>query len=171
MSNNYTLIDFDGVILDSEERMLDRKFSIGLQNHNDKSEFYMYFNYANQHPREWDYIIREANSINNSVEIIKELERLKKNIAILTKVHSLYEMKVKIEDLRNNRKINCPVFFVPPGIEKHDIITPNNQLLIDDSEKNIRLWTENGGEGCIFDKTISENKDNKVRSLEFLLRR
>lgn len=111
MNKNYTLIDLDGVILDSEERMLDRKISIGLQNHNDKNEFYKYFNYANQHPEEWDYIIREANSINNSVEIIQELEILKANIAILTKIHSLYEMKVKIEDLRNNRKINCPVFF------------------------------------------------------------
>lgn len=171
MNKNYTLIDFDGVILDSEERMLDRKFSIGLHNHNDESEFYMYFDYADMYPEEWDYIIREANSINNSVEIIRELERLKKNIAILTKIHSLYEMKVKIEDLRNNRKINSPVFFVPPGIEKYNVITPNNQLLIDDSEKNIRLWIENGGKGLVFDKTINENKNNKVRSLEFLLRR
>ena len=171
MNTNYTLIDFDGVIVDSEERMLDRKFSIGLRNHKDKNEFHMYFNYADQHPEEWDYIIREANSINDSVEIIRKLERLRRSIAILTKIHSLYEMKVKIEDLRNNRKINCPVFFVPTGIEKYNIITPNNQLLIDDSEKNIKLWIENGGKGYIFDKTISENKSNKVKSLEFLLRR
>lgn len=111
MNTNYTLIDFDGVILDSEERMLDRKFSIGLHNHNDVNEFYKYFKYTDRHPEEWDYIIRNANSINDSVEIMRELERLKKNIAILTKIHSLYEMKVKIDDLRNNRKINCPVFF------------------------------------------------------------
>lgn len=171
MKKIYTLIDFDGVILDSEERMLDRKFSIGLKNHNDENEFYKYFNYTNQHPEEWDYIIRGANSINDSVEIIKELERLKKNIAILTKIHSLYEMQVKIDDLRNNRKINCPVFFVPPRIEKYNVIVPNSQLLIDDSENNIKLWIENGGKGLVFDKTISKNKNNKVRSLEFLLRR
>lgn len=171
MNTNYTLIDFDGVILDSEERMLDRKFSIGLHNHNDANEFYKYFKYTDHHPEEWDYIIRNANSINDSVEIIRELERLKRNIAILTKIHSLYEMKVKIDDLRNNRKINCPVFFVPPGIEKYNIITPNNQLLIDDSEENIRLWIENGGKGFVFDKKISKDKNNKVRSLEFLLRR
>lgn len=171
MNNNYTLIDFDGVILDSEERMLDRKFNIGLHNHNDENEFYMYFNYADHHLEEWDYIIRDANSINDSVEIIRELERLKKNIAILTKIHSLYEMKIKIEDLRNNRKINCPVFFVPPRIEKHNVITPNNQLLIDDSENNIKLWIENGGKGFVFDKTISKNKNSKVRSLEFLLKK
>ena len=77
----------------------------------------------------------QTNSINNSVEIIKELESLKRKIAILTKIHTLYEMKVKVEDLRNNRKIKCTIFFVPPGIKKHNVIIPNGQLLIDDSEK------------------------------------
>ena len=38
---------------------------------------------------EWEYIICGAKSINNSVEIIRELEMMKKNIAILTKIHSL----------------------------------------------------------------------------------
>lgn len=60
---------------------------------------------------------------------------------------------------------------MPPGIGKYNIITPNNQLLIDDSEKNIKLWIENGGKGYIFDKTVRENESNKVKNLEFLLRR
>ena len=38
MNGNYTYIDFDGVVLDSEERMLDRKYSIGLHNHKDANE-------------------------------------------------------------------------------------------------------------------------------------
>ena len=69
-----------------------------------------------KYPEEWDYIIRNASSINGSVEIIKELEKIRK-VAILTKIHTLYEMKVKIEDLRDNRKIECPVIFVPPGVK------------------------------------------------------
>lgn len=171
MYNDYVFIDFDGVILDSEERMLDRKYSLGFHNHKDEKEFDKYFNYTNLHYEEWDYIIRQANSLNDSVEIIRELENLKRKIAILTKIHTLYEMKVKIEDLRNHRKINCPIFFVSPGIKKHDIIIPNGQLLIDDSEKNIKLWIENGGKGLIFDKTISHNTNEKVKSLKFLLKR
>lgn len=171
MNGNYTYIDFDGVILDSEERMLDRKYSIGLYNHKDANEFNEYFNYTNLHPEEWDYIIREASSINDSVEIIKELESMKKKIAILTKIHSLYEMRVKIEDLREHRKINCPVLFVPPGVNKHDVERPNGKLLIDDSKTNIKLWIENGGQGFIFDKTIPKDTNNKVKSLEFLLKR
>ena len=171
MLNDYTFIDFDGVILDSEERMLERKYDLGLYNHKNEDEFNRYFEYTNLNPEEWNYIIREAKSINNSVEIIRELERMKRNIAILTKIHTLYEMKVKIEDLREHRNIMCPVFFVPPGIKKHQIIIPNHQLLIDDSKKNIKGWIENGGTGLIFDSTIDNDTHEKVRSLEFLIKR
>ena len=171
MNDDYTYIDFDGVILDSEERMLDRKYSVGFCDHKNKNEFDRYFDYTKFHPEEWDYIIREASSINNSVEIIKELESLKKRIAILTKIHTLYEMKVKIEDLRDHRKIKSPVFFVPPGVKKHNVVIPNDQLLVDDSPKNIKLWTDNGGKGFVFDKTVTTNTNNKVKSLEFLLKR
>ena len=96
---------------------------------------------------------------------------MQKRIAILTKIHSLYEMRVKIEDLREHRKINCPVLFVPPGVNKHDVEKPNEKLLIDDSKTNIRLWIENGGLGFIFDKTIPKDTNSKVKSLEFLLKR
>ncbi len=34
-----------------------------------------------------------------------------------------------------------------------------------------RLWIENGGQGFIFDKTIPEDTNNKVKSLDFLLKR
>ncbi len=171
MANDYTFIDFDGVILDSEERMLERKYDLGFQDHENKSEFDKYFEYTNLHPAEWDYIIREAKTINNSVEIIKELEILKRKIAILTKIHTLQEMKVKIEVLREKLNILCPVIFVPPGVKKHQVIVPNNQLLIDDSEKNIDLWIANGGCGLIFDLSIENNTNEKVRSLEFLIKR
>ena len=171
MINDYTFIDFDGVILDSEERMLERKYDLGLRDHKNESEFDEYFEYTNLHPEEWEYIIKEAKSINNSVEILKELESLTKNIAILTKIHTLQEMKVKIEVLRENLKILCPVIFVPPGVKKHQVVIPNNQLLIDDSKKNIKRWIENGGRGLIFDSTIDNDTDEKVKSLEFLIKR
>ena len=170
MKDDYTYIDLDGVILNSEERMLERKYHLGFHDHQNKSEFDSYFNYTNLHPEEWDYIIREASQINNSVEIIKALEGIKK-LAILTKIHTLYEMQVKVEDLRANRKINCPIIFVPPNTKKHNTIVPNGQLLIDDSAKNIRLWVENGGRGLIFDARATENTNEKVKSLEFLLKR
>lgn len=78
MTSDYTFIDFDGVILDSEERMLKRKYDLGFHNHKNESEFYAYFEYTNLHLEEWEYILKEAKSINNSVEIIQKLENLKK---------------------------------------------------------------------------------------------
>ena len=170
MTNDFIYIDLDGVILDSEERMLERKFMAGFIDHKNKDDYYRYFEYTQLHPEEWDSIIRDANSINDSVEIIRELEKMKKNLAILTKIHTLNEMKVKIEDLREHRKINSPVFFAPPGVKKHQIVIPNKQILVDDSSKNVEGWIEHGGTGFIFDKNISENTKQKVKSLEFLLK-
>lgn len=83
----------------------------------------------------------------------------------------LQEMKVKTEVLRENLKILCPVIFVPPGVKKHQVVIPNHQLLIDGSKKNIKRWIENGGRGLIFDSTIDNDNDEKVKSLEFLIKR
>ena len=171
MLKDYVFLDLDGVILDSEQRMLVRKNEMGLTNHTDKSEFEYYFEYTKSHPEEWEYIICGAKPINNSIEVIKKLEAANSKIAILTKIHTTYEMKVKIDVLRKQLGILCPIFFVPPGIKKYQVIIPNNQMLIDDSAKNIRGWIENGGKGLIFDTSIEENTPTRVRSLEFLLKR
>lgn len=144
MTNKFVFIDFDGVILDSERLMLERKEYLGLKNHDSKLE---------------------------SVEIIKELEILMKKIAILTKIHTLNEMNVKVDVLRNKFKIMCPIIFVPPGAKKYQVIVPNNQLLIDDSKKNIDEWIKNGGTGLVFDPLIEKNDSYKVKNLEFLLKR
>jgi len=171
MEKQIEYIDLDGVILDSEKRMLERKYMAGFENHNDSKQYDAFFEYTDTHPEEWDYIIREANSINNSIEIIKELQELKKEIAILTKIHTLHEMRVKVDDLRNHRNIYIPIVFVPPKIKKHEVVIPKKQLLIDDSQKNIDGWINNGGKGILFDETIPKNTDKKVKSLEFLLGR
>lgn len=171
MKEKIVFIDCDGVILDSEQRMLRKKEERGFLNHHDGKEFDDYFALADTLDGEWEYIICGAKSINDSVEIIGELEMMKKNIAILTKIHSLKEMKIKVYDLRENRNIFSPIIFVPPGVQKHNIILPNEQLLIDDSEKNIVGWINNGGNGLLFDENLTENNKARVKSLEFLLRR
>ena len=49
MGEKCTFIDFDGVILDSEERMLERKYDSGFHNHKDGSEYDKYFEYTNMY--------------------------------------------------------------------------------------------------------------------------
>ena len=73
--------------------------------------------------------------------------------------------------MSENRNIFSPIIFVPPDVQKHNIILPNEQLLIDDSEKNITGWINNGGNGLLFDENLTENNKTRVKSLEFLLRR
>ena len=80
-------------------------------------------------------------------------------------------MRVKVDDLRNHRNIYIPIVFVTPKIKKHEVVIPKKQLLIDDSQKNIDGWINNGGKGILFDETIPKNTDKKVKSLEFLLGR
>ena len=169
MEEKYIFIDYDGVILDSGHRMNKKQDERGYLNHNDGKEFDDYFKLADSIEGEWEYIIEGASSLNSSVEIIRELEKMKRKLAILTKVHSLKEMQIKVSDLRQNRYIYSPIIFVPPGVKKHEIIIPNNQLLIDDSSKNINGWVQNGGVGMIFDEKLKVNSKTRVRSLEFLL--
>lgn len=171
MNEKYTFIDLDGVILDSEERMLESKERAGFLDHGDPTEFDNYFKIVDDLVDGWDYILGEAKPINNSIEIIKELESMKKRIAILTKIHTLKEMKKKVEILRNKQNIYVPIIFVPPGIEKYEIVMPNGQILIDDFIGNICGWNENNGYGILFDKTIETSTNNTVNSLEFLLKR
>lgn len=171
MGDKCIFIDCDGVIINSEQRMIELKEKRGYFNHNDKDEFDKYFSLADTINGEWEYIIEGASSLNNSVEIIRELEKMKRKIAILTKAYSLKEMQIKVNDLRKNRCIYSPIIFVPPKIKKHEIIIPDNQMLIDNSNKNIDGWVKNGGIGVVFDKNAEVDSKNRVKSLEFLLRR
>ena len=163
MNEKYTFIDLDGVILDSQERMLEKKEEAGFLNHEDPTEFDNYFKIVDDLVGEWDYILGEAKPINNSIEIIKELESMKKRIAILTKIN--------IEILRSKQNIYVPIIFVPPGIEKHEIVIPNGQILIDDSRRNIYGWNNHYGNGILFNKNIECSTNDTVNSLEFLLKR
>lgn len=152
-------LDLDGVILDSEKRVVDLK-----KIYNDLS-WDDFFNII-----DWDKLLSESISINNSVEIINDIQKSKNNISILTKVHTLLEAQAKINELRNKRNITIPIIIVPPHIRKSQIYIPTNgEILVDDSEKNIKDWNIKGGRGILFcqDDNID---DNKVKSLEFLLK-
>lgn len=161
MYNGYTFLDLDGVILDSEERIVE------LKKTNQKLEWNQFFETV-----DWFKLLRESNSINNSVEIIKELEKMQKKIVILTKIHTLLEMEAKVLELRDNRKINIPILFVPPHVKKSQIYIPlNKEILIDDSLKNVDDWDLNGGDGILFDPYDRVAAKRKIKSLEFLLKR
>lgn len=143
-------LDFDGVIFDTVSVILDLMGKENISFSDDCSRFFEEI--------DWKYVLNNSKEINNSVEYIK---KSKKNIKILTHVSSILEMKNKIEfiiDKIGNIEIIC----VPKSVKKSLVVSANNNILIDDSKKNISDWIHNGGKGLLFDS----KKDN----LEILIR-
>lgn len=142
VEDRYKFIDLDGVILDSQIRVLEKREKM-----KDLS-WDAFFEVL-----DWDALLSESKQINNSVDIIKERQAKKEKLAILTKIHTLKEGQAKINDLRNNRKIEIPIILVPPHIKKSQIYLPRNgEILIDDSVKNLKDWENQGGRGYYFNE-------------------
>jgi len=154
----HSFIDFDGVILDSEKRVVERK---AAKPNISWDEFFEELN--------WTELLRESKEINNSLSILRELCVLKKRHSILTKIHTLSEGYNKINYLRS-KNIQTPVILVPPHVKKNEIYYPNGDILIDDTEKNIKHWNEAGGIGILFDESIICNTEYKVKDLSLLLK-
>lgn len=159
MSNEKKFIDFDGVIFDTEKRVVERK----KQNPNISwDEFFENL--------DWFQLLEESKVINNAIDYILEGQAKSKQIAILTKIHTLVEMEAKVRALRS-RKIEVPVLFVPPHVKKSHIYLPNNgEILIDDSIKNLIDWEEKGGKGIYFNEDLnSSNQFETIKTLSKIL--
>lgn len=151
MFDKNLFIDFDGVIFDTEKRVVERK------NQNPDISWNEFFEKL-----DWFQLLEESKVINNAIEIILEGQAKSQQIAILTKIHTLVEMESKVKALRS-RKIEVPILFVPPHIKKSQIYLPNNgEILIDDSIKNLIDWEQNGGKGIYFNEDLTSNNQFKT---------
>jgi hypothetical protein len=158
MEKNIVLLDFDGVILTSEEKVVLAKKNSCISKWDD------FFSTV-----DWFEILNESEEINDSLKILKELERRKRNIIILTKIHTLLEAEAKTKYM-NNQNIKIPIMFVPPHVKKSDVYFPKEkEILVDDNSKNIEEWNSVGGTGILFSQNEEENK-SRVKSLKFLLK-
>ena len=158
-NDNTILLDYDGILLDSEERMMK------LRKENENLSWDEFFDFI-----DWDKLYNESVEINDSLKILKELQSKRKEIYIITKTHVNKEGISKIKRLRNEN-IEVPIFIVPPHIKKSEIFIPNQKsILVDDSIKNINEWEDKGGYGILFDTNCKEENKQKVKSLEFLIR-
>ena len=142
-------IDFDGVILDTEDVL----FYDWRQNTDHKllptSEKIKYIQDI-----DWDYVLYNSLVIDNSIDYLKEMDP--KKSFILTKVHSLdNEAEKKIKWLRL-KGVKQSVIVVPYNLKKIDMVDPFGHILVDDSLKNLREWKSMGGKPIFFDI----NEDN-----------
>lgn len=153
----YFMIDIDGVCIDTEERIALIAKEIGW-----KETFKSI---------DWHEHIFSSQQINNSIDILREVQQKLKRIHLLTKNHTTEEEFEKIVYFRENG-IYIPIISVPSKVSKSIIVPPSfydgNIILIDDSEKNVIDWNNAGGIGVHFTETNTSNNLIRVKSLEFL---
>lgn len=158
MQNEKIFIDFDGVIFDTEKRVVEKKKQYPEMSWN------AFFEKLN-----WFQLLDESKVINNAIDYILEGQEKSKQIAILTKIHTLIEMEAKVRALRS-RNIKIPILFVPPHVKKSEIYLPiNGEILIDDSTKNLIDWERNGGTGIYFSEDSLSLEFETVKNLSRIL--
>jgi len=149
------MIDIDGVCIDTEERMRKYAEQVGWKEAINTIDWYNH--------------IFSSKQINNSLCILREVQKHLKRIQLLTTNHSPIEKQEKISFMRA-QGIDIPIVSVPPKVSKALIVPPafynRKVVLVDDIEANIIDWKQHGGLGILF--TEQESNLPKVKSLEFL---
>lgn len=153
--NFWYMIDIDGVCIDTEQRLKLIAEKIGWKE-------------AIQ-TVDWHKHIYSSKQINNSLDILKEVQKYLKRIMFLSTNHNKTEEQEKREYLRN-QGIEIPIISVPPKTPKALVVSPTfynrKVVLVDDKEANIIDWNNYGGTGILF--TEEETSHIKVKNLEFL---
>ena len=158
MDKNY-FIDFDGVILDSQDRFL-----MDMKDNVDFNDWMEYLNSI-----DWYNFIRECTEIDESLSVLEQLQKLKKLRAIITTIHSMDEGNQKMIFLRE-RNIEVPILYVLPTQKKSEVYIPSiRDILIDDKQKNCNDWIEAGGSAILFDSHADTNDKSKIKTLKQLL--
>lgn len=160
-------IDFDGVIMDTYMALFKDYFEKRNQGiYVDDTEHVINKN--------WEEVLGNSLFINDSIEIIKELNP--ETTAILTRIHSLENEGVSKIKLLRAHDIKCGIILVPYLVKKTDIVPAKGNILVDDAIFNLIEWEHAGGIPIFFD-TYDKNVDGwgvenkqyvRTRSLEIL---
>lgn len=153
------LIDFDGVVLDSQTR-----FDQVMNGNKDFFDWEKYLNSIN-----WYEFYKTCKEIDNSFDSLRKLQETKKLFGFLTAIHSFDEGREKVRIIRENG-IETPVMFVLPHQSKSIVYPPKKHIvLIDDKEENCVDYEKHGGKALVF-KPLSKKQSKKtVKSLKELL--
>ena len=158
MDKNY-FIDFDGVILDSQDRFL-----MDMKDNVDFNDWMEYLNSI-----DWYNFIRECTEIDESLSVLEQLQKLKRLRAIITTIHSMEEGNQKMIFLRE-KNILVPILYVLPTQKKSEIYIPSiTDVLVDDKQKNCNDWIDAGGSAILFDSHAKGNEKSKIKTLKQLL--
>lgn len=133
-------IDFDGVICDTVDTLLDSYNAFGKYEATDLESYISEYN--------WKLLLKYSPIIANAIENIKNSIY---DTSILTRVHSLDEGFQKVNMLREKGLTN-DIIIVPPHMPKSSVIVPNGAILVDDQILNLNDWYNHGGISIFFNK-------------------
>ena len=156
-------IDLDGVILDTED-IIFNKLLFDCSNLTEEFIFPFVVNVN------WAYVLEHAKEINDSINILRSMNP--KESAILTRVHSNQEADAKINYFKSIciKQEVIPVFY---PYKKNDIVDAKDNILVDDSLRNLRYWAMDGGYPMFFDKNengIDSWDEYNVKGFQKVLR-
>ena len=152
-------IDFNGVILDTESRMIELKRQYPGLTWNE---------FANT--LDWDFLLRTSPVIDDAIALLQEVSQMDDaRTTILTNVDLIVEEIAKVHFLRN-QGITLPIQFVPPSIQKSEVYIPDkDDILVDDRPDNVMFLNQCGGKGYLFDPNDQFPESlPKIKSLKYL---
>jgi len=153
--NEEYYIDFDGVIVDSQD-LIDDIFA-----YYDCPSSDPYWNYILT-IIDWEALLNRCNEIGNAFEILREVERRGIKAYILSRVFTGEEALDKQNYLRS-KGITLPFIPVYKREKKSNIIRPSkNKVLIDDGIDNVNDWDKNGGKAILFQDNLKILLKKKV---------
>ena len=155
----HKFIDFNGVILDTESRMIELKRQHPELTWNE---------FANT--LDWDFFLRTSPVIDDAIALLREVSQMDDaRTTILTNVDLIVEEIAKVHFLRN-QGITLPIQFVPPSIQKSEVYIPDkDDILVDDRLDNVMFWNQCGGKGYLFDPNDQFPESlPKIKSLKHL---
>lgn len=150
-------IDCDGVILDTENGLFD-DYEEMVREHPDLTIREYLQNI------DWESWIAQAAVLKDSINILKNYDPV--DTEILTRVSSMHEAIAKINYFRS-KGVRNNIIIVPDIKKKSQVVTAFNNILVDDSESNLREWENNFGIPYCFGSESSEFE--RIDSLDDVL--
>ena len=158
-------VDFDGVIKDTHFALFEDYLS-----KKEKGEYISDVEHVIN--KDWITVLKKSLIIEDAIEILNDI----KDVAVLTKIHSLENEGVaKIRDLRE-LGLKCDIILVPYQVKKTDVVNAKDNILVDDSLFNCDDWYQAGGMPIFFDTRgtntdgwgVPNTKYKKTRTLDIL---
>lgn len=150
-------IDCDGVILDTKNKMEREYLTLKKENPTLKREIYV-------SQINWNAFLREALVLNDAIYLLREYNPT--DINILTEIYSLEEASAKVCYFKEHHVSNN-IIFVPHGLLKTNIVQARGNILVDDSDSNLKDWEHSGGYS--FALTDEESDYLKIKTLDEVL--